>query len=73
MKFFPSHGKFVGTVTQINEGNMDGKPIRVWYKDKEEEDYSQEEVEKIQRSSSILIGNVGFQFVKKFHGGGVFS
>eukprot|EP00957_Ditylum_brightwellii_P042393 3209746-Ditylum_brightwellii.AAC.1 len=73
MKFFPGHRKFVGTAIQINKCNMDGKPIRVWYKNKEEEDYSQEEVDEFQRGSSIPIGNVGFQFVKKFHGGGVFS
>eukprot|EP00957_Ditylum_brightwellii_P113133 8627977-Ditylum_brightwellii.AAC.1 len=65
MKFFPGHGKFFGTVIQINKGNMDGKPIYVWYEDKEEEDYSQDEVDELQRSSSIPIGSVGFQLVKK--------
>eukprot|EP00957_Ditylum_brightwellii_P005496 420703-Ditylum_brightwellii.AAC.1 len=57
MKFFPSHGKFVGTVIQIKKGNMDSTPACVWYKDKEEEYYSQKEVDRFQRSSSIPIGN----------------
>ena len=34
IKFFPSHGKFVGTVIQINKGNVDVKPICVRYKAK---------------------------------------
>ena len=74
MKFFPGHGKFLGTLIQINEDNVDGKPIRVQYEDGEEEDYSQDELDEFQCESSIPIGALGFRFVKKFrNASGIFS
>ena len=73
VKFSPGHGKFSGTVIQINESDIDGKHIRVRYEDGEEEDYFQDEVDEFQRESSIPIGCVGFRFVKRFRGAGVFS
>ena len=73
VKFFPSYGRFKGRVSRINGDDEDGKFIRIIFEDGEEVDYSQQEVDEFTALSAIPVGEVGFQFIKKFGAAGYFS
>ena len=77
VKFFPSYGRFKGRVSRINGDDEDGKFIHIIFEDGEEVDYSQkevdQEVDEFTALSAIPVGEVGFQFIKRFGTAGYFS
>ena len=73
IRFFPYYGRFEGTVIEINENNIDGKPIRIKFEDGEVADYSQQEVDEFSATTAIPLGEVGFVFVRKFGSAGYFN
>lgn len=67
-RFFRGFGWFTGEVTSINMTAENNKFIHMEYEDGDGEDITQEQMILYESEAKVKIGDVGFQFIKKFGG-----